>query len=223
MSPYKSKRFKLVIFDWDGTLVNSTARIVDSMQSAGREHNMRPVPDSAVQHIIGLGLPEALKTVWPEITPEQLPVMTQSYARNFVTDSAVGMDFFPGVREFLEGLKISGYELAVATGKTRKGLDRMMKDLHVGHLFSATRCADETRSKPDPLMLHELLSELNVQAEDAVMIGDTAWDLNMANSAGVAGVGMSYGAHDEARLRECNPLTICHSIRDLNDWISLHG
>lgn len=215
--------YKLVIFDWDGTLVDSTQRIVDSMQQASREVGLPALPDAAVQNIIGLGLPEALQTLWPGIAGEQLAGMTRVYARYFVSDSQVGMGFFEGAVEFLQGLLQRGYLLAVATGKSRKGLDRMLRDLHVGHLFAATRCADETRSKPDPLMLHELLAELSVAPHEAIMIGDTTYDLDMAAAAGVAAVAMGHGAHDEQQLLACRPLTICHSMRELNDWMLRHG
>ena len=142
-------KYKLVIFDWDGTLVDSTGRIVDSMQQASIEVGLPTVPDSAVQNIIGLGLPEALRTVWPQINPEQLSEMTQVYARNFVYDSKVAMAFFSGVAELFRDLRASGRQLAVATGKSRKGLNRMFHDLQiddrpVGDQFTASRCADET-------------------------------------------------------------------------------
>ncbi len=218
-----SLRFKLIIFDWDGTLVDSTQRIVDSMQQAAAEVGLPQVADAAVQNIIGLGLPEALRTVWPVIDESQLQAMTQVYARYFVADSQVAMGFFPGTPEFLAGLVEQGYLLAVATGKSRRGLDRMLRDLKIGHRFAATRCADETRSKPHPLMLKELLSELNVAPDEALMVGDTTYDLDMANAAGMASVAMGHGAHDDDVLLACGPLTICHSIHELNDWIRING
>lgn len=216
-------RFKLIIFDWDGTLVDSTQRIVDSMQQAAGEVGLPPVADAAVQNIIGLGLPEALRTVWPAIDASQLQSMTQVYARYFVSDSQVAMGFFPGTPGFLAGLVERGYLLAVATGKSRRGLDRMLRDLKVGHCFAATRCADETRSKPHPLMLKELLSELNVAPDEALMVGDTTYDVDMAHAAGVAAVAMGHGAHDDDVLLACGPLAVCHSIYELNDWIGING
>lgn len=215
--------YKLVVFDWDGTLVDSTQRIVDSMQQAAREVGLPPVPDADVQNIIGLGLPEALRTVWPGIQGDALAAMTTVYARFFVSDSQVGMGFFPGAERFLQDLLQRGHLLAVATGKSRRGLDRMLRDLKVGHLFAATRCADETRSKPDPLMLQELLAELGVAPAEALMVGDTTYDLDMAAAAGVASVAMGHGAHDEQRLLACRPLAICHSMRELNEWMVTYG
>lgn len=215
--------YKLVIFDWDGTLVDSTGRIIDSMQQAAREVQLPVVADAAVQNIIGLGLPEALETLWPGIAGEQMAVMIKAYARFFVSDSQVGMGFFPGAVDFLEGLLRQERLLAVATGKSRKGLDRMLRDLQVGHLFAATRCADETRSKPHPLMLEQILAELSVAPHEALMIGDTTYDLNMATAAGVASVAMGHGAHDESQLLACRPLAVCHSIAELNDWVQQYG
>ncbi|MAS25455.1 MAG: HAD family hydrolase [Oceanospirillaceae bacterium] len=222
-APLREHKYRLVIFDWDGTLVDSTRRIVDSMQRAGRKVGLAPVPDEAIQDIIGLGLPEALKTVWPDITDEQLPLMRDTYASYFVSDSQVGMGFYEGAREMLGALLAQGYLLAVATGKSRKGLNRMLRDLEVGHLFEATRCADETRSKPDPMMLHELLSALSVAPGEAVMVGDTTYDLEMAQRTGIDSIGMGHGAHDEARLLACGPQTICHSINELKNWIMING
>lgn len=216
-------RFKAIIFDWDGTLVNSTARIVDSMQRAGREAGLPSVCDASVQNIIGLGLPEAIRTVWPEVTEEQLLDVTPRYARYFVSDSQVDMDFFQGVPTFLTNLKAQGRQLAVATGKTRRGLDRMIQDMNLQQVFSATRCADETRSKPHPLMLHELLDELKLHSHEALMVGDTTYDLDMARSINMPAIGMTYGAHAAERLWACEPLTLCHSIYELNEWIHQHG
>jgi len=220
---HADKKYRLIIFDWDGTLVDSTQRIIDSMQRARQEVGLATVPDAAIQNIIGLGLPEALKTVWPDIKPDQLEVMREVYAGYFVSGSQVQMDFFSGARDMLNNLLSDGYLLAVATGKSRKGLDRMLRDLNVGQLFAATRCADETRSKPDPLMLTQLLAELSIATDEAVMIGDTTYDLEMASRARIDSIAMGHGAHSEERLLACGPRTICHSIQELTDWINTHG
>lgn len=213
-------RFELIIFDWDGTLADSTGRIVDSMRVAGQRVGMPAVPDSNIQNIIGLGLPEALKTVWPDITEEQLAAMRIEYARLFVDDSKVPMQLFPGTREMLSRLQHQGRQLAVATGKSRKGLDRLLNDLELVSTFNITRCADETRSKPDPLMLKEILSELGVSEDKALMVGDTTYDLDMANALGMATVAMSHGAHDEPRLLSREPEALLHSIEELESWIT---
>ena len=215
--------YKLVIFDWDGTLSDSTDRIVDSMQQAARINQMPAVTDAQVQNIIGLGLPEAIKALWPEVNDEQLAAMIPVYARYFVSDSVVPMQLFDGAVDLLKELMLRGVLAAVATGKARRGLDRMLLEFNVGHLFAATRCADETRSKPHPQMLHEILASLGVTPEEALMVGDTTYDLEMANAAGVPSIGMSHGAHDEARLLACRPLAICHSMHELKQWIINHG
>lgn len=216
-------RFKVVIFDWDGTLVDSTLRIVDSMQQAARERALPRVSDAQVQNIIGLGLPEAIRVLWPSISEPELEALIPVYGRFFIRDSRVAMAPFEGAVELLQDLQARGHALAVATGKKRKGLERMFHDLNLGHFFAASRCADETRSKPDPLMLFELLAELEIAAHEALMIGDTTYDLDMANAAGVASVAMAHGAHEQARLLSCKPLALCHSMRELNEWMRHHG
>lgn len=216
-------KYQLLIFDWDGTLADSTGRIVDSMQRAARLVGLPAITDAEAQNIIGLGLPEALRTLWPNITAKELEAMRESYARHFVYDSQVSMALFDGAREMLENLGAEGHLLAVATGKSRKGLDRILYDLGATHLFATTRCADETLSKPDPLMINEILAELNVSASRALMVGDTTYDLDMARAAGVATIAMSHGAHDDERLLACKPLELCHSIADLEQWLSNNG
>lgn len=217
------QRYKLIIFDWDGTLVDSTSRIVDSMQQAAREVGLPSIPDKAVKHIIGLGLPEAIRTLWPNIEEQQLNELSQQYARLFVSDSSVEMSLYTGAKDFLKELMLRGFILAVATGKSRKGLDRMMREMKLGHLFAITRCADETHSKPDPLMLNEILESLGVAAHEALMVGDTSFDLDMANAANVDAVAMSHGAHDLSRLQNSKPVAVCHNINELRDWIITNG
>ncbi len=216
-------KYDLIVFDWDGTLVDSTGRIVDSMQRAASDVGLASISDFAVQNIIGLGLPEALETLWPGIDGEQRQRMTEVYARYFVADSEVSMAFFAGADSLLHNLKVSGRQLAVATGKSRRGLDRMLDEHDVRHWFAATRCADETESKPAPRMLNELLQQLSVPAERALMVGDTTYDLDMASAAGVAAVAMTHGAHDEEVLRRHRPVAVCHSLNELNNWIENNG
>lgn len=216
-------KYSLVIFDWDGTLSDSTGRIVDSMRMAAAHVGLRVAPDSDIQNIIGLGLPEAIQTVWPEITIEQMPLMREAYARCFVYDSSVPMALFPGATDMLAKLSEQGRQLAVATGKSRKGLDRILADLDMTTAFHFTRCADETQSKPHPLMLSQILEAAGVSAKEALMVGDTTYDLQMAATIGMATVGMSHGAHDERRLQACGPEVICHSIDELSNWIEIHG
>ena len=216
-------RYKAIFFDWDGTLVDSTGRIVDSMQRAAQYVGMPALRDHAIRQIIGLGLPEALKVLWPDITSDQLKVMAKEYSANFSHHSEVEADFYAHAKELLAELKQVGYKLAVATGKTRKGLDEMLDGMKVRGLFDTSRCADETSSKPDPHMLEELLSELNISSSEALMVGDTSFDLEMALAINMDSIGMSHGAHDDEVLLACKPRALCHSLQDLLSWIKTNG
>lgn len=220
--------YKLIIFDWDGTLADSTGRIIDSMQCASREVGLPEVTDTSVRRIIGLGLPQALQNLWPDINQQLQQQMTEAYARYFIADSQVDMGFYPGVEQLLPKLRSSGYLLAVATGKSRRGLDRMLDTMLVSgkparSQFDASRCADETCSKPNPLMLKELLAELSVPVGESLMIGDTDYDLCMAQTIGMDSVGMTHGAHDESDLLACSPLALCNNIKELGNWIDGNG
>lgn len=212
-------KYQLIIFDWDGTLANSTDRIVDSMLNAAAECGLARLQQQAVQQIIGLGLPEALHRLWPDITVPQRQQMTTAYARYFVHDSLVPMGFYPGALEMLARLKSQGSKLAVATGKSRKGLDRLLSDNNLVSMFDITRCADETRSKPDPQMLREILQIMQCDVGQAVMIGDTTYDLDMARAIGMDAVGVSFGAHSVENLQKSSPAIIVHSIEQLATWL----
>lgn len=215
--------YKVIIFDWDGTLVDSTARIVDSMQMAARTVGMSKVSNFAIQQIIGLGLPEALKQLWPEITDAQLQNMRIHYPANFSSHSNVAVDFFTNTKEMLGELKKLGYILAVATGKTRRGLNEMLARMDVEDVFEITRCADETTSKPDPHMLNEILAELQLTSKQALMVGDTSFDLDMARAIDMDSVGMTHGAHEGGILLSSGAKALCHDLNDLLDWIKVNG
>jgi len=216
-------KYKAIFFDWDGTLVDSTGRIVDSMQRASQYVGMPALSDYAIRQIIGLGLPEALKTLWPTIGDEQLSLMSAEYSANFSHHSDVEVDFYAHAKELLAELRRLGYKLAVATGKTRKGLDEMLDGMQVRDLFHASRCADETSSKPSPHMLEELLHELNIKSSEALMVGDTSFDLEMALAIDMDSIGMSHGAHDDEILLKYKPRALCHSLQDLLNWIKANG
>ncbi len=216
-------KYSVIIFDWDGTLVDSTARIVDSMQMAAAEVGLPKLTDYAIQQIIGLGLPEALRVLWPLISDAQLQKMRAQYSANFSNHSRIHVDFFPTAHDFFEQLKGLGYVLAVATGKTRKGLDEMLDGMAVRDVFAITRCADETTSKPDPHMLVEILSELNLSPEQALMVGDTSFDLDMAKAINMDSVGMTHGAHESKILQASGAKALCHDLTDLLDWIKENG
>lgn len=206
----------LVVFDWDGTLVNSTAKIVLAMQQAARNESVEVLSDRPIQQIIGLGLPEAINTLYPNATEHECFRMQQAYKEAFIAiDSAEACDLFKGVEACLAELESRQYQIAVATGKSRAGLDRMLKTYGWEHRFHATRCADETASKPHPKMLHELSVALGCPTDNMFMIGDTTFDLEMARNASVKSVGVSYGAHSVAQLEEFAPVAIVDCLKEL--------
>jgi len=213
------KQFDLIVFDWDGTLMDSTSTIVKCIQAAARDLSL-PVPrDDAAAHVIGLGLHEAMQAVLPNVDPKFYPRMVERYRYHFLSrDHELAL--FKGVREMLQELSSDGYFLAVATGKSRVGLNRAMNDVKVLSMFDATRCADETFSKPHPAMLQELTRELGQDLKRTVMIGDTSHDLLMANNAGAAGVAVEYGAHPVDQLQACKPMFSAKTVEELHQWLS---
>ena len=207
----------MVIFDWDGTLCDSTHHIVASVQTASREMGL-PVPsDEAAANIIGLGLPEGMARLFPEVPEERRIELAQTYSRHYVANESDTPELFPGALETLHQLRDRGLELAIATGKSRRGLNRILAKMDLTGFFEATRCADETRSKPHPLMIHEIMEERDVQAERVVMVGDTEYDLEMAVNAGVASVGVSFGVHSVERLQAHRPVAIVDELPQLLD------
>ena len=211
--------YKLLIFDWDGTLADSIGRIVTAMQGAAQRAG-RPVRDAqAVKGIIGLGLPEAILTLYPDMPPEQVIAFRQHYADIYIAMDAEPSPLFAGVRESLEAFRAQGYRLAVATGKARRGLDRVLKAHGWEDFFDITRAADETASKPDPLMLNQILAHCDVCPQQALMVGDASFDLLMARNAGCASVGVAYGAHDAAGFADCAPLYVAQDVADFQQWL----
>ena len=207
--------YQLVIFDWDGTVMDSTGRIIACMHKAGADLCLPVLEDDAVREIIGLGLPEALRTLYPGIDDGALERMRERYAVHFVAAEASPSRLYPGARETLAALRAAGLRLAVATGKSRKGLDRVWASSGLGDSFDASRCADETHSKPHPAMVTELLTELRVAPERALVVGDTSFDLQMARDAGVDRVAVSYGAHPVDRLMNFHPLAVIDALPQL--------
>ena len=205
----------LLIFDWDGTLLDSTGKIVSCMQSSIAELDLDFRSAGQVREIIGLGLPEAIHQLYPEIDEITLGELSRLYSLHFIAADQVPCAFYEGVMETLRVLKANGHQCAVATGKSRKGLDRVLDNLSLQTFFDASRCADETRSKPHPLMLEELLQELGVGVEGAIMIGDTEFDLAMAGNVGMASIAVSYGAHGRERLLKHNPRYCIDHFPDL--------
>lgn len=213
-----NKTFDLIVFDWDGTLMDSTAHIATSIQKACTDLGL-PVPDrSAASHVIGLGLGDALRHVCPSLPEERFEDMVGAYRQHYLSGDAT-IELFEHVQEGLAELQQSGLFLAVATGKSRKGLDRALSETGLGTLFHASRTADECHSKPHPAMLLELTDELGVTPGRTLMVGDTTHDLLMAQNAGTHKVGMSYGAHPVSALRECQPLALFDDFRSLLQWL----
>jgi len=213
-------RYRLAIFDWDGTLMDSIARIVSSMQAASREAGWGELEAESVRNIIGLGLPEAIASLCPGIDPERAELLRARYAYHFVEGDTGSMRFYPGVEAGLARLRGRAEQrLAVATGKSRRGLDRIFCESGSGDWFHASRTADETRSKPHPRMLEELLVELDVAIDEAVMIGDTEYDLEMARALGMDGVAVTWGVHAPPRLAASRPVFTAEAVPELFDWL----
>ena len=211
--------YKLLIFDWDGTLADSVGRIVEAMHVASTRSSLPLCSDEAVKGIIGLGLPEAIRTLYPQIGDVELLAFRQHYADHYIALEAEPSPLFAGVVESLEGFRRDGYHLAVATGKARRGLDRVLKAHGWEDFFDISRAADETASKPHPLMLEEILAHCRVPAGQALMVGDSSFDLLMARNAGMDSVAVSYGAQSVEALRTFEPRWVIDRFCELRDGL----
>jgi phosphoglycolate phosphatase len=205
----------LYIFDWDGTLCDSTEKIISCLQNAADELNFPSLSHESAKNIIGLGLVEAINVLYPDICLADAHRLKDKYVQHFTVIDQSKSELFPTVIETLEILRNDGHQLAVATGKSRLGLDRALKDLSLSGYFHGSRCADESGSKPQPQMLHELLQELTTPVEQAVMIGDTEYDLDMAQRAKMKSIGVDYGAHHVDRLKPFNPVFLISKMEQL--------
>ncbi len=218
----KPKRFDLLIFDWDGTLMDSAGVIAACIQAACADMNL-PIPGrEEARHVIGLGLREALAHLFPDLPEARHPALADHYRRHFLGQDHE-IPLFEGARELIAQLHGDGFQLAVATGKARRGLDRAFSHTGLERYFHASRTADETFSKPHPAMIEELLDELRVAPERALMIGDTTHDLEMARNAGVDSLAAGYGAHPAEGLGELGALKVCSSFGELADWLREHA
>ncbi len=211
--------YKLLIFDWDGTLMDSEARIVNCLRAAIEEAGHEDRSNDQLKNIIGLGLREALQQLFPEKEQTHIEQMADYYRRHYLETNDTPSELFEGAAELLEDLEQQGYWLAIATGKGRQGLDQVLDYTGLHHRFHATRCASETLSKPHPQMLHEILDQLGMHARDALMIGDTEYDMQMASNASMASLAVSYGVHAAERLLKHNPIGCLHNIKDLNSFL----
>ena len=215
-------RFELLVFDWDGTLMDSAAVIIASLQAACSDLGLRIPPDEKARFIIGLGLRDAMAYVLPELDPADYPRVAERYRHHFLLrDSETAL--FPGAAETVKELRASDFKLAVATGKGRRGLDRALEATGMASYFHATRCADECQSKPHPGMLQELMAVLEVGCDRTLMIGDTTHDMAMAQNARVARLGAAYGAHPRQELLAFDPVACVDGFTELRAWLLAHA
>ena len=215
---YQTEAIRLVIFDWDGTLMDSEHQIVTAMQASISDLGLEARTDDACKDIIGLGLKEAIQRIYPDSGEPLIQAIVERYRYHWLKDEK-GSELFAGAEATLYKLKEAGYQLAVATGKGRAGLETVLDKTGLNPVFDATRCSDETSSKPHPMMLKEILQELDILPQHAIMVGDTEYDLQMAHNAGVGPVAVSYGVHETQRLLSFNPLVCLDHIEHLPDWL----
>ncbi|NOR41832.1 MAG: HAD-IIIA family hydrolase [Gammaproteobacteria bacterium] len=218
------KKFPLIVFDWDGTLVDSIERIVTSLQHASKQAARINISENQAKNVIGLGLMEAITQLHPELDAKhnitELENIADTYRHHYLFENPTPAPLFTGVNQLLDELRHDGYTLAISTGKSRAGLKQSIEEHDVNDYFATTRCAGENKSKPHPEMLHEILHELNFSADEAVMIGDSIHDLEMANNANMKCIGVTHGVHDAKTLENHNPLICLSNIADLSDYLN---
>jgi len=217
-TPQRKRRFDLIAFDWDGTLFDSTAIITRCIQLAVADVGGTVPSDKDAAYVIGLGLMQALAHAAPDVPKERYPALGERYKHHYVLHQN-DISLFDGALPMLRELRERQHFLAVATGKSRRGLDEALHTSQLKDLFHASRTADETAGKPHPRMLHELMAEMGVDASRVLMVGDTTHDLQLALNAGCASVGVSYGAHEPEAFEALNPLFVAHSVPELHRWL----
>ena len=218
----RPRQFDLICFDWDGTLFDSTAIIVRSIQQAVLDVGGAKPTDEAASYVIGMALMPALAHAAPDVPKDKYPLLGERYRHHYLATQH-DISLFDGVLPMLADLKRRHHWLTVATGKSRRGLDDVLASRQLHGIFDGSRTADETAGKPDPLMLHELMREFGTEPERTLMIGDTTHDLQMARNASVASVGVSYGAHEPHDFGALGPRYIAHSVAGLNRWLAEHA
>ena len=212
------RSFDLIAFDWDGTLFDSTKIIVRCIQAAVKDVGGTVPSDQDAAYVIGLGLMQALAHAAPDVPLDKYPALNERYRHHYQSHQD-DLSLFDGVLPMLDALKAQGYLLAVATGKSRRGLDEALESVELRGIFDGSRTADETAGKPHPLMLNELMREFDVPAARLLMVGDTTHDLQMAMNAACPSVGVSYGAHDPDAFVALKPLHVAHSVEELGRWL----
>lgn len=216
------KQFDLIVWDWDGTLANSTAMITDAILKAAEEVGLPALTPQAATNIIGLGLRESIEALYGKIPIEQAQALAKQYTANYYAGES-DIPLFEGAAETIKALSKRGFKLAVATGKGRRGLNLALEHCGLGKYFHATRTVDECFSKPHPQMLDELMDQLVVMPERTLMVGDTGYDLQMAQNASVKSVAVTYGAHSAVQLQQFNSLQQFNRFSDLSGWLLEHA
>jgi phosphoglycolate phosphatase len=218
MNTSRPRRFDLIAFDWDGTLYDSTTIIVRCIQRAVVDVGGTMPTDKAAAYVIGMGLMQALAHAAPDVSKEKYPELGERYRYHY-TAHQNDLSLFDGVLPLLAALKARRHWLAVATGKSRRGLDEVLRTVELSGVFDGSRTADETAGKPHPRMLHELMRQFGTLPERTLMIGDTTHDLQMALNAGCASLAVSYGAHEPGEFHSLSPLFVAHSVREMSEWL----
>lgn len=214
-----NKAFELIVFDWDGTLMDSHQRILECLKSAANDCNATQLTDNEFSDVIGLGLKEATEALYPEFSVQQVQDYSDRYRYHYMVENETHSPLFKGTKETLQALHDAGYWMAVATGKGRQGLDLVLNESDLSSFFLTTRCASETFSKPHPQMLEEILMELGIDAKQTLMIGDTEYDMQLAQNAGTHSLAVSYGVHSLDRLLKHSPLGHINCIQELPNWL----
>ena len=216
-------KYSLLVFDWDGTLLDSQAQIVNCMQSAIAELGLDSRTNEQITNIIGLGLENAVVQLYPMIDMKLVTKTAQTYREHYLFKDKTPSPLFDGAKQALTNLREAGFDLAIATNKSRRGLDKGLSETDLYDYFPITRCPDETHPKPHPQMLEEILTDHNLEASKALMIGDSEYDLQLANNAKVDGLAVSYGVHGLMRLLKQDPVGFIDKIGQLPDWLENHG
>jgi len=211
--------YQLIMFDWDGTLMDSAQKIANCLHASAKEVGLPEVSDQKAKSIIGLGLDDAMNALWPNTPAETVNRLVGAYKHHFVNVDQTEQALFEGVVEGLKCLNEAGAFVAVATGKSRLGLQRILDEYDFHEHFVVTKCADETRSKPHPQMIHEILEYTAIDPINSIMIGDTSFDMQMAKSANVDGLGVTYGVHSQAEIKQAGALDVAHSFNDVITWL----
>lgn len=216
------KKYQCVIFDWDGTLMDSEARIVAAIQASAQRAKMPVLPYHVSKQIIGLSLEKAILTLYPGASEAVVDVMAKGYTEFFLNECDVPMIPFPGAETLLQTLRALGVKVAIATGKSRRGLDQVLADLAFTDYFDLTRTPVEAESKPSPLMLQQILEALNLEVEQAVMVGDTEFDMEMAQAIGMDRIALSHGVHDLEVLQSYQPIATFDDLLTMQAWLKNH-